>query len=317
MLYSVIIPCYNSSQTIEHVVSMTRDEMVRLGRGDVEFVLVNDCSPDGGKTLAVLKEMAAQYPDVKVVSLAKNSGQHNALMAALHFVKGEVIIGMDDDGQTHPSQLGKMFETFDHGYDLVYGYYPNKKHSFLRNLGSRFNDLTVNAMIQKPKDVRTSSYFIVRRFVRDYAVQYTGPYTYLLGLFMRCTKNIASMPIQHFEREVGESNYTLKSLIGLWSDIIGFSVIPLRVASFTGFFFAAVGIIFAITIVIRKLVDPTLSMGWPSLMCAITFFFGLTFLFLGMIGEYVGRLFLSMNKEPQYVIRETYNIEETEDAEDD
>lgn len=317
MLYSVIIPCYNSSQTIEHVVSMTRDEMVRLGRGNVEFVLVNDCSPDGGATLAVLKEMAAQYPDVKVVSLAKNSGQHNALMAALRFVKGEVIIGMDDDGQTHPSQLGTMFETFDQGYDLVYGYYPHKKHSFLRNLGSRFNDFTVNAMIQKPKDVRTSSYFIVRRFVRDYAVQYTGPYTYLLGLFMRCTKNIASVPIQHFEREVGESNYTLKSLIGLWSDIIGFSVIPLRVASFTGFFFAAVGIIFAIAIVIRKFVDPTLSMGWPSLMCAITFFFGLTFLFLGMIGEYVGRLFLSMNKEPQYVIRETYNIEETEGAEDD
>ncbi len=317
MLYSVIIPCYNSSQTIEHVVTMTRDEMVRLGRGEVEFVLVNDCSPDGGATLAVLKELAAQYSDVKVVSLAKNSGQHNALMAALRFAKGDVIIGMDDDGQTHPSQLGTMFETFDQGYDLVYGYYPHKKHSFLRNLGSRFNDLTVNAMIQKPKDVRTSSYFIVRRFVRDYAVQYTGPYTYLLGLFMRCTKNIASVPIQHFEREVGESNYTLKSLIGLWSDIIGFSVIPLRVASFTGFFFAAVGIIFAITIVIRKLVDPTLSMGWPSLMCAITFFFGLTFLFLGMIGEYVGRLFLSMNKEPQYVIRETYNIEKTEGTEDD
>jgi undecaprenyl-phosphate 4-deoxy-4-formamido-L-arabinose transferase len=286
--------------------------MIKLGREQVEFVLVNDCSPDGGKTIAKLREMAAKYPDVKVVGLAKNSGQHNALMAALRFANGDVIIGMDDDGQTHPSQLGKMFETFEQGYDLVYGYYPEKKHNWFRNLGSRFNDLTVNAMIKKPKDVRTSSYFIVRKFVRDYSIEYTGPYTYLLGLFMRCTQNIASVPIQHFEREVGESNYTLSSLIGLWSDIIGFSVIPLRVASLTGFFFAGAGLIAAIVVFIMKFVRPDMSMGWPSLMCAIFFFFGLNFMFLGMIGEYLGRLFLSMNKEPQYVIKETYNISEEE-----
>jgi undecaprenyl-phosphate 4-deoxy-4-formamido-L-arabinose transferase len=129
---------------------------------------------------------------------------------------------------------------------------------------------------------------------------------------MRCTQNIASVPIQHFEREVGESNYTLSSLIGLWSDIIGFSVIPLRVASLTGFFFAGVGLIAAIVVFIMKFVRPDMSMGWPSLMCAIFFFFGLNFMFLGMIGEYLGRLFLSMNKEPQYVIKETYNISEEE-----
>lgn len=314
MLYSVVIPCYKSDQTIEHVVNMTRDEMVNLGRGNVEFVLVNDCSPDGGKTIGKLREMAGKYKDVKVVGLAKNSGQHNALMAALRYAKGDVIIGMDDDGQTHPSQLGKIFETFDEGYDLVYGYYPDKKHNWFRNLGSRFNDLTVNTMIKKPKDVRTSSYFIVRKFVRDYAIQYTGPYTYLLGLFMRCTQNIASVPVQHFEREVGESNYTLGSLIGLWSDIIGFSVIPLRMASMAGFLFAGVGIVGAVITLIRKFVVPDMSMGWPSLMCAICFFFGLNFMFLGMIGEYLGRLFLSMNKEPQYVIKETYNIEEKEEC---
>ncbi len=312
MLYSVIIPCYKSDQTIEHVVETTREEMARIGRGNVEFVLVNDCSPDGGKTIAKLKEMAGQHRDVKVIDLAKNSGQHNALMAALHFASGDVIIGMDDDGQTHPSQLGKMFETFDKGYDLVYGYYPEKKHNWFRNLGSRFNDLTVNLMIKKPKDVRTSSFFIVRKFVRDYAIEYTGPYTYLLGLFMRCTQNIASVPVQHFEREVGTSNYTLKALVGLWSDIIGFSVIPLRVASVAGFVFAAIGVIGALIVFIQKLTRPDMSMGWPSLMCAICFFAGLNFLFLGMIGEYLGRLFLSINKEPQYVIKETFNVEQEE-----
>ena len=228
MRYSVIIPCYKSDQTIEHVVDMTRDEMIHLGKGDVEFVLVNDCSPDGGKTIRKLREMAQKHADVKVIGLAKNSGQHNALMAALRHAEGDIIIGMDDDGQTHPSQLSKLLGALDEGYDLVYGYYPEKKHNWFRNLGSRFNDLTVNMMIKKPKEVRTSSYFVVRKFVRDYTIQYEGSYTYLLGLFMRCTQNIASVPVQHFERESGESGYTLGQLIRLWSSIIGFSVIPLR-----------------------------------------------------------------------------------------
>ncbi|HBN55947.1 MAG TPA: glycosyltransferase [Lachnospiraceae bacterium] len=315
MLYSVIIPCYRSSATIEHVVDMTREEMARLKKEDVEFILVNDCSPDEGKTIAKLREMAEQHKDVKVIDLAMNSGQHNALMAALRHAKGDVIIGMDDDGQTHPSQLGTLFKALEQGYDLVYGYYPNKKHSWFRNLGSRFNDLTVNLMIKKPKDVRTSSYFLVRKFVRDHAVQYEGSYTYLLGLFMRCTQNIISVPIQHFEREEGESGYTFKQLIRLWSSVIGFSVIPLRVASITGFFFAGVGILAALVVLIRKFVDPTLSMGWPSLMCAIFFFFGLTFMFLGMIGEYLGRMFLGMNKEPQYVIKATYNLSDSQEKE--
>ena len=198
--------------------------------------------------------------------------------------------------------------TFDQGYDLVYGYYPEKKHNWFRNLGSKFNDLTINMMINKPKDVRTSSYFLVRKFVRDYAIQYKGSYTYLLGLFMRCTQNIASVPIRHFEREVGESGYTLGQLIRLWSSVLGFSVIPLRMASIAGFFFAGVGFIMAIVVFLMKFMRPDMSMGWPSLMCAITFFFGLNFMFLGMIGEYLGRMFLGMNREPQYVIKAMYNV---------
>ena len=250
-----------------------------------------------------------------MIDLASNSGQHNALMAALRYAKGDVIIGMDDDGQTHPSQLPKLLDALDQGYDLVYGYYPEKKHSWFRNLGSHFNDLTVNLMIKKPKDVHTSSYFVVRKFIRDHAIEYTGSYTYLLGLFMRCTQNIASVPVQHFEREVGESGYTLKQLIRLWSSIIGFSVIPLRVASITGFFFAGIGLLAALAVLIRKFIDPHVSMGWPSIMCAIFFFFGLNFMFLGMIGEYLGRMFLGMNKEPQYVIKAVYNAEEKKEEE--
>lgn len=317
MLYSVIIPCYKSAQTIEHVVNLTREEMEKQNRNDVEFVLVNDCSPDGGATIGKLREMAEACADVKVIDLAANSGQHNALMAALRHADGDVVIGMDDDGQTHPSQLPKLFEALDQGYDLVYGYYPEKKHNWFRNLGSRLNDLTVNMMIKKPRAVRTSSYFVVRKFIRDYAIEYTGSYTYLLGLFMRCTQNIASVPVRHFEREAGESGYTLRQLIRLWSSVIGFSVVPLRVASITGFISAGAGLLAALAVLIRKLIDPNVSMGWPSIMCAIFFFFGLNFMFLGMIGEYLGRMFLGMNKEPQYVIKATYNIRKNKKEEND
>ena len=259
---------------------------------------------------------AEQFPHTKVIASGE-VGPADKRDMALRYAEGDVIIGMDDDGQTHPSQLPKLFDALDQGYDLVYGYYPEKKHNWFRNMGSRFNDLTVNLMIKKPGDVRTSSYFVVRKFIRDYSIEYTGSYTYLLGLFMRCTHNIASVPVQHFDREVGESGYTLKQLIRLWSSIIGFSVIPLRVASIAGFFFAGVGLLAALAILIRKFIDPNLSMGWPSLMCAISFFSGLNFMFLGMIGEYLGRMFLGMNKEPQYVIKATYNISRSGNEKED
>ena len=105
MKYSFVIPCYNSALTISQVVEETAAEMDRLGRGDYEFVLVNDCSPDGGKTMETLSELAEKYEFVSVIDLAKNAGQHNAVMAGLNYSSGEIIVGMDDDMQTHPSQL--------------------------------------------------------------------------------------------------------------------------------------------------------------------------------------------------------------------
>ena len=308
-MHSIIIPCYKSSQTIRKMVEMTAEELGNLGIHEFEFILVDDYSPDGGATLDELKRLSQDHAYVKVISLAKNSGQHNAVMAGLNYASGDLLIAMDDDMQTHPSQLKYLLAEIDKGYDIVYGYYPEKKHSLFRNFGSFMNYMTVRILIGKPKDMRTSSYWVIRRFVRDYVIQYRSPYTHLQGLFLRTTRNISCIPIKHFDREVGESNYTLKQLVRLWSSIIGFSVIPLRVASVTGFICAGAAMLAALLILIRKFVDPTLSMGWPSLMCAITFFFGLNFMFLGMIGEYLGRMFLGMNKEPQYVIKATYNVE--------
>ena len=315
MLYSIVIPCYKSSKTIRKVVEMTMQEMDRLDRREYEFVLVDDCSPDDGETMAALMGLVRDYACVKVVELAKNAGQHNAVMAGLNEGSGDVFIAMDDDMQTHPSQLGKLLDEFDKGYDIVYGYYEHKEHSKFRNFGSYVNYMTVRILLKKPKDLKTSSFWVIRKFVRDYAVEYKSAYTHLQGLFLRTTRNISSVPIQHFKREVGTSNYTLKKLTKLWSNILGFSIVPLQMATYTGFFFSLIGILAAIGVIILKFVRPATYIGWPSMMATICFFSGLNLMFMGIIGEYVGRIFLGMSKNPQYVVRQVHHRDASDEEE--
>ena len=215
--------------------------------------------------------------------------------------------------QTHPSQLPKMFAEYDKGYDVVYGYYPEKKHSLFRNFGSWVNRASVTVLLGKPKEITSSSFWIMRKYVRDSIIEYTGAHTYLLGLILRATQNIKSVPVQHFEREYGQSGYTFKQLIRLWSNIIGFSYKPLQLALVMGNIMAFVAFIATIVIIVRKCMDPTILVGWPSTMVAILFGVGLNLIFMGLIGEYVGRVYLHINREPQYVVRETINVKkETE-----
>ncbi len=310
MKYSIVIPCYRSSATIRKVVEMTMQEMEKLNKKNYEFVLVDDCSPDGGETMAALMSLVRDYPCVKAVELARNAGQHNAVLAGLNNADGDVYIAMDDDMQTHPSQLQYLFAEFEKGYDIVYGYYPEKKHSKFRNFGSYVNYMTLRIFLKKPKNLRTSSFWIIRRFVRDYAVQYKSAYTHLQGLFLRTTRNISSVPIQHFEREVGTSNYTFKKLVQLWSNIIGFSIVPLQMAIYAGFLFSLIGFLGAVVVVILKIIRPYTYIGWPSMMAAICFFSGINLLFMGMVGEYVGRIFQGMSRNPQYVVRGVHMHEE-------
>ena len=317
-MVSVVIPCYKSSKTIRKVVEMTATELESLGYPEYEFVLVDDCSPDGGETAAELRKLSHDLAYVRAVLLAKNAGQHNALMAALNFAEGDILIGMDDDMQTHPSQIRFLLEEFNKGYDIVYGYYPEKKHSGFRNLGSYINYLSVRILIGKPKELKTSSFWVIRKFVRDSVIEYKNPYAYLQGLFLRTTRNISCIPIKHFEREVGNSGYTFSKLVKLWSNIMGFSVVPLRMATWLGGFFAALGILGAAVVLIRKLLIPTMAMGWPSMMVAICFFSGVNLMVLGLVGEYVGRMFLGLNREPQYaVVREILHGTEKPKVSDD
>ena len=310
-MYSFVIPCYNSSESIRHVVELTMEEMEKMNRREFEFVLVNDYS-SSTKTMPVLKKLAEEYPCVTVLNLAKNAGQHNAIMAGLNYAKGDILIGMDDDMQTHPSQLPYLFEELEKGYDIVYGYYPEKKHSAFRNFGSWVNYISVRILIGKPKELKTSSYWVARKFVRDSVIEYQAPYAYIQGLFLRTTRNISCIPIQHFQREEGETNYTFKRLLKLWSNIIGFSITPLRLTEYCGFGLSLLSIIAAVVVLIRKILNPAMALGWPSLMIVICFFSGIQLMFLGLIGEYIGRMFLGLNRQPQYVIREVIRQESEE-----
>ncbi|MDO4383414.1 MAG: glycosyltransferase family 2 protein [Eubacteriales bacterium] len=312
MSYSFVIPCYCSSHTIREVVETTIQEMEQIGRTPYEFVLVDDHSPDDGATLRELKALADDYPCVKAIELAKNSGQHNASMAGLNYAKGDYIISMDDDLQTRPSQLPKLFAEIEKGYDVVYGYYPEKKHSKFRNFGSWVHYESIRILIGKPKGMKTSSFFVMRKFVRDYMIQYKEPYTHLQGLVLRTTRNISSVPVEHFDRAYGQSGYTFKKLLKLWFNIVGYSVVPLRMATGLGATFSLVGFIAAIVVIVKKILHPATMMGWSSIMAAIFFFSGLILLSLGLIGEYIGRMFLGMGNNPQFVVKEIYT--QTEDS---
>ncbi len=304
MLYSVIIPCYRSSGTIRSVVLATMREFEKMGRNDLEFVLVDDCSPDDGATVRELRALVSEYPNITVIELASNSGQHNAQMAGLNYARGDVILSMDDDGQTNPNQLPCLFKEFEKGYDIVYAYYPRKMHSKGRNLGTWFNQWSLRILTGQPKDLKVSSFWVIRRFVRDYAIQYRSPYTRMSGVFLRVTHNVSCVPVEHYQRQSGTSGYTMRKLFRLWTNILAFSVVPLRLAAVVGHVAALTGFIGILCVIVRKLTNPASSAGWSSILVSILFFSGLILMFMGLIGEYIGRIYLQTIDTPQYVVRQ-------------
>lgn len=311
MLVSIVIPCYNSEATIRKVVEMVMEEFRKIEKYDCEFVLVNDCSKD--KTFEEIRSLAKDYPEVHGINLMRNFGQHNALMAAMNYAKGDYVLGMDDDMQTHPSQIHKLIGKMEEGYDLVYGCYPKKKNSFLKNFSSKLNEVSSRILLNRPKEIVSSNFWMITKAVRDEVIKYTSYNPYVDGIFYRTTHNIGNVEVEHFKREVGTSNYTLKKLIRLWLAYWNYSVIPLRISSVLGGVSACGGFLAALVIIIHKILNPDITVGWSSTICIMVVFFGLVLMVLGIIGEYLGKMILSLNNTPQYIIRETVNLKKKED----
>lgn len=315
MLVSIVIPCYNSENTISKVVDLAVEEFAKLKEYECEFVLVNDYSKD--KTWQAIVRLAEKYPNVKGVNLAKNFGQHNAIMAGLQYTEGDLIVGMDDDMQNHPSQIPQFLDKMQEGYDIVFGVFKQRKFSVMKNITGAVSRYLLWHLLERPKDIQMSSFWCCRRYVRDEVIKYDGYNIFLQVLFFRTTHNIANIEIEHFAREVGTSNYNFRRGLKLFLSCLNFTVIPLRLATLFGTLFSAAGFIGALGVLIRKLVNPNIAIGWSSLMCAMLVFFGISFLMLGIIGEYIGKLILNINKTPQYVIRDTANLKEQKEEKND
>ena len=310
-LVSFVIPCYRSEQTLESVINEIDETMTKQGGYDYEIILVNDGSPDN--TWDKIREIAGKRTDDKVlgINFAKNFGQHAALMAGLKATKGDYVVCLDDDGQTPADEVYKLLDALKNGADAVYARYGHKQHNVFRNFGTAMNEWMASVMLGKPRDLFVSSYFAVRRFVVDEMVKYDSSYPYVIGLVLRTTKNIVNVDVNHRKREVGTSGYTFVKLLGLWiNGFTAFSIKPLRIATLSGSAFACFGFIYGIYTVIKKFVNPNVPVGFSAMMSAIMFIGGMLMLMLGMIGEYIGRIYISQNKNPQYVIRETTDQEE-------
>lgn len=303
MKVSFVIPCYRSAQTLPGVVAEIKETMAAMPEYSYELILVNDCSPDD--TFGVIRSLCAEDRRITGINLAKNFGQHAALMAGFRQVQGDIVVCLDDDGQTPANEVGKLLAKIEEGADVVYARYDHKQHSAFRNFGSHVNELMTRMMLGKPKELYISSYFAARRFIIEEVNRYENSYPYVIGLVLRATKNIVNVDVHHREREVGTSGYTLKKLLGLWfNGFTAFSVQPLRIATILGGSCAALGFIYAIYTVIKKFVNPNVPLGFSSLMSAIMFIGGMLMVMLGLIGEYIGRIYITLNNSPQYVIRE-------------
>ena len=306
MKISYVIPCYHCAKTLPGVVREIDETMKAMPQYRYEVIMVNDGS--GQETEDVIWDLCrrAEGHERHGIGFARNFGQHAALMAGIRRADGDILVCLDDDGQTPASEAGRLIRAIEDGADAAYASYEHKQHSVFRNFGSAVNEWMCEVMLGKPKDLYVSSYFAMRRFIRDEVIRYENSYPYLLGLVLRSTTNIVNVPVNHRARKVGKSGYTLPKLLALWMNgFTAFSIKPLRIGTAFGGITAVCGLIYGIYTVIKKMITPAVPVGFSSLMTAVVVLGGMLMLMVGLAGEYIGRTYISVNAAPQYVIRET------------
>ena len=302
MKISVVIPCYHSRLTLGGVTADLERMMATRPELDYEIILVNDNPPD--ETWDLIQRLRAENPRIHGICFSRNFGQHSALMAGYRQVTGDIVVSMDDDGQNPPSEIFRLIDAVDSRTDIVYADYLRKQHSRFRNLGSRLSNRMFSWMLGKPRELYLASYWAAKRFVIDEMIRCESPFPYVDGLALQSTTRIVNVPVDHLPRAEGESGYTLFSLLRLWLNAFtSFSVKPLRIATVAGSGTALAGLIVGVVLVIRKLsLREDIDAGWTSMMALMLFLFGVLMIMMGLVGEYVGRVFISMNRSPQYVI---------------
>ncbi|MBI5686015.1 MAG: glycosyltransferase family 2 protein [Verrucomicrobia bacterium] len=300
---SIVIPVYNSEATIERLCDAVVEEMGSSYR--LQLVLVNDGSRDG--SCAACQRLRERYPDmVDYISLTRNFGEHNAVMAGLHYAEGDWCVIMDDDFQNPPSEVHKLVAKMREGYDVVYTRYESKKHTAFRNLGSRLHNWMATRALGKPADLYLSSFKILSKFMVQQIIRYTGPDPYMDAIILRVTRNVGVVTVQHEERTEGKSGYSLGKLVSLWGNMfVAFSLYPLRLVALLGVCMALLGIFYGSYTFVAWLLPWIEEPGdYQKLDASNWFFRGLMLLAIGIVGEYVGRNYMHVNSDPQFIVRD-------------
>jgi undecaprenyl-phosphate 4-deoxy-4-formamido-L-arabinose transferase len=297
---SIVIPVYRSAPILPELVAQVA---AVIADWNCEVILVNDASPDDSWN--VIRALALRYPFLKGICLARNFGQHNAIMAGLNQASGDVVVIMDDDLQHPPRTIAQLVDAIRSGHDVCYTRYIGRKHAAWKRLGSWFNDRVASILLKKPKGLYLSSYKAITGTIAQQIVRYDGPYAYVDGLILDATRNITVVPIEHQPRHQGEGNYGLRKSISLWLRMAtSFSVVPLRIASFAGLILSVVSAVVMLAVIIDKLRHPETPAGWASLATIVLFMGGMQLLCLGIMGEYLGRAYLKLNHKPQFIVRD-------------
>ena len=298
---SIVVPVYRGAATVGALVAALSE---LKPAGGIEIVLVNDGSPDNSGEVCRALQKTATVP-LTYIEHARNFGEHNAVMTGLRHARGSYVITMDDDLQNPPEEVVKLYDHARLGnWDVVYTRYAVKEHEGWRNIGSRFANKVADLLLDKPKGLYLSSFRCMSALVVREVTNYRGPYPYVDGLLMQVTQRLDSIEVKHLPRAEGRSNYTLKRLVLLWLNLAtNFSVLPLRLAILAGVAMGILGLLGALLVMVEAMLGYTPS-GWASMMTVTLLIAGVQFLILGVLGEYVGRAFLSANGKPQGVVRE-------------
>ena len=304
-IVSILIPVYKNDGGLDELVKRIGESMANSAYANCfELVLVDDCSPDN--SWEVIQRLAKTHTFVQGATLSRNFGQHNAIMAGLNLVSGQYVVLMDDDLQHPPEAIPGMLDKLAAGADVCYTNYANRQHATWKIAGSKFNDLMASWLLSKPKGLYLSSFKALKRGVVDQIRNHEGPFAYLDGLILDITRRIATVEIQHGTRAFGEGNYSFKKSISLWLRMVtGTSIVPLRMVTLMGALIALLGFFGAVFIVISNFLYPAESKGWASIIVTILLVSGFQTLFIGVLGEYLGRIHLRLNNKPQYLFRYT------------
>jgi polyisoprenyl-phosphate glycosyltransferase len=302
---SILIPVYKNDGGLDELVNRIGASMANsVYANDFELILVDDCSPDN--SWEVIQRLAKEHVFVQGATLSRNFGQHNAIMAGLNLVSGQYVVLMDDDLQHPPEAIPNMVRELVAGADVCYTRYANRQHAAWKIAGSKFNDLMASWLLAKPKGLYLSSFKALKRGMVDQIRNHEGPFAYLDGLILDITRRIATVEIQHGTRAYGEGNYSFKKSISLWLRMVtGTSIVPLRMVTLMGALIAMLGFFGAIFVVISNFLYPAESKGWASIIVTILLVSGFQTLFIGVLGEYLGRIHLRLNNKPQYLFRFT------------